>query len=257
MAWLGGFAPLMIYVILGMHKSGTTLVSQLLHRSGIDMGEDFENGKSYDQGNQWERREAFLINLGLVGCREEDYFSLDHYREVESPLQPAQEKAMRAMLDSMGAASGSWGFKEPLTCLTYKQWRQVLPPHRVIGVYRNPAEVINHYRRPFRWRPLHDLTVAWRALRAWSNYNRGMLRAVEGLGADALLVRYEDLMTGESDYSKLQEFVEKPLVDVRSPAQYRARARYPFFGVLDRAAGIASGERPSRVFEELEAMGKR
>jgi len=34
----------MIYVVLGMHKSGTTLVSQILHRSGIDMGDGFEVG---------------------------------------------------------------------------------------------------------------------------------------------------------------------------------------------------------------------
>mgnify|MGYP001063669191 CR=1 FL=1 len=28
-----------VFVVLGMHKSGTTLVSQILHRSGIEMGD--------------------------------------------------------------------------------------------------------------------------------------------------------------------------------------------------------------------------
>jgi len=246
----------MIYIILGMHKSGTTLVSQLLHRSGIDMGDHFEDGGSYDQGNQWERREAFLINLDLVGCREADYFSLDHYHEAGATLPPAQEKAMRAMIDELESVGGSWGFKEPLTCLTYEQWKKTLPPHRVIGVYRNPVEVINHYRRHYR-RPFGSLTVAWRALRAWSNYNQGMLRAVEELESDALLIRYEDLMTGDSDFLRLQEFIGEPLVDVRNASQRRARARYLFFTILDRVMGLCSGERPSRTFQKLEALHKK
>ena len=247
----------MIFVILGMHKSGTTLVSQLLHRSGIDMGDDFENGKSYDQGNQWERREAFVINLDLIGCREEDYFSLDHFQEIVRPLPSAQKKAMRGMVDALEAGGGPWGFKEPLTCLTYQQWKEVLPPHRVIGVYRNPVEVVNHYRRPFRRRPLRDLRVAWRALRAWSIYNQGMMRAVEKSELDALLIRYEDLMSSNSDFLRLQEFIGETLVDIRNASQHRAHAHYFLFTLLDRVMGLCSGERPSRTFRKLEALHKK
>ncbi len=46
----------MIYVIFGMHKSGTTLVAEMLHKSGINMG-DFDESVSYDIGNQYERNE--------------------------------------------------------------------------------------------------------------------------------------------------------------------------------------------------------
>ena len=34
--------PAVIYVVLGMHKSGTTLVSQTLHKSGVSMGPEFD-----------------------------------------------------------------------------------------------------------------------------------------------------------------------------------------------------------------------
>lgn len=30
----------MIYIVLGMHKSGTTLVASLLYKSGVNMGHD-------------------------------------------------------------------------------------------------------------------------------------------------------------------------------------------------------------------------
>ena len=51
----------MIYIILGMHKSGTTLISQILHKSGINMG-NFNEDVSYDQGNKYERPASQKIN---------------------------------------------------------------------------------------------------------------------------------------------------------------------------------------------------
>ncbi len=239
----------MIYIVLGMHKSGTTLVSQMLHRSGVDMGDGFEEQGSYDEGNQWERREAFLINLDLCGCGEDRYFSLDHHHELRGELPEAQERAMRRMVKRCEAAGEDWGFKEPLTCLTYPLWKRVLPPHRIVGVYRSPIEVINHYRVPS-----HGAGKAWRVLRAWSNYNRGMMRAVCDDAFDSLIIRYEDLMRGDTDYLRLQDFLGRALVDVRNPGQYRAGSGNPLFQPLDCLMAASSLGRPSKIFRELEAV---
>lgn len=239
----------MMYLVLGMHKSGTSLVSQILHRSGIHMGEGFDEGGTYDDGNQWERRDAFLINLALCRVREEDYFSLDHYSELREELPEAQEAAMRRMVERYGSSTSDWGFKEPLTCLTYELWKRVLPAHKVIAVYRSPVEVINHYRVPLR-----DPAQAWRVLRAWSNYNRGMMRAVTASAGDAILIRYEALMRDDREYSRLQEFIGRSLADVRDPSQHRAAARSFFYAPVDRLMGVFSSDRPSKVLENLETL---
>jgi hypothetical protein len=239
----------MIYIVLGMHKSGTTLVSQTLHRSGIDMGDGFEEGGSYDAGNQWERREAFLVNLDLMGCAERDYYSLEHYKEPQGELPKAQESAMKEMVERCEALGEDWGFKEPLTCLTYPMWKQVLPPHKIVAVYRSPLEVMNHYRTPIR-RP----DRAWRVLRAWSNYNQGMINAVRAEGTEALVIRYEELMRGQDDFGRLQSFVGRDLADARIPGQHRAVPQNPLFAPLDRLIGITSAHRPSEIFRRLESM---
>jgi hypothetical protein len=239
----------MIYIVLGMHKSGTTLVSQTLHRSGINMGDGFEDGGSYDAGNQWERREAFLVNLELIGCVERDYYSLEHYQELRGELPKAQESAMKEMIERCEATGEDWGFKEPLTCLTYPLWKHVLPPHKIVAVYRSPLEVMNHYRTPLR-RP----DRAWRVLRAWSHYNQGMINAVRAEGTEALIIRYEDLMRGPDDFGRLQEFVSRDLVDARIPGQHRAAPRNPLFAPLDRLMGVVSTRRPSEIFRRLESM---
>lgn len=239
----------MMYVVLGMHKSGTSLVSQILHRSGIHMGDGFEEGGSYDDGNQWERRDAFLINLSLCGAREEDYFSLDHYRILNGDLPEATESAMRRMIDRREGTGTDWGFKEPLTCLTYALWKRALPSHKIVAVYRSPVEVINHYggspRRPGR---------AWKALRAWSNYNRGMMGAVSESGTRSILIRYEDLMRGEHEFSRLQNFLGRKLIDVRNPSQYRAAPKSSLYLPLDRLMSNSSSGRPSKILAQLEAL---
>ncbi len=42
----------MLYVILGMHKSGTTMISEILHNSGISMGEWKDKSNNYDYGHK-------------------------------------------------------------------------------------------------------------------------------------------------------------------------------------------------------------
>ena len=55
----------MIFVILGMHKSGTTLVSQTLHASGINMG-DFDSSLTYDTNNKFERHNTQELNRDML-----------------------------------------------------------------------------------------------------------------------------------------------------------------------------------------------
>ncbi len=55
----------MIYIVLGMHKSGTTLVAQTLHAAGINMG-DFDESLTYDTNNKYERHDTQELNRDLL-----------------------------------------------------------------------------------------------------------------------------------------------------------------------------------------------
>ena len=56
----------MIYIVLGMHKSGTTLISEILHHSGINMTEDQNTQLNYDQGNFYEWVAAVRFNREIL-----------------------------------------------------------------------------------------------------------------------------------------------------------------------------------------------
>lgn len=241
----------MVYLVLGMHKSGTSLLAELLHRSGIAMGDLAAEGAAadYDAGHKFEDAEVQALNKALLGFGES-------YRlpPATAPLRPdaAQRAAMQALVAARQAQGGDWGFKDPRTVLTYDAWRPLLPEHRILAVYRHPAEVWGHYRRHGpRGRPWRRLRWLMAILGAWAAYNRRLLDIVAGAPAgSALLIGYAPLMDpADPSFARAGAFVGRPLVDARRPGRYRNQARWS--GAL-LAYELATGGRLWRTWRRLE-----
>lgn len=236
----------MIYIVLGMHKSGTTLVSQTLHHSGIKMGDDFDEALGY-RHNKYEWREPYLVNLQLLAAAEDTYFSLDYYKPRTAPPSPSIEKNMREIIQRRQAEKLDWGFKEPLTCLTYPLWAQQLPMHKLICVYRSPSQVIRHYKANAL-----SLHRGFRALRAWSSYNTAMLNAIHSQPNQSILLRYEELMAGNLEFNRLEKFVQKRLNDRRRDSEFHGRVAHPLFKPLDLLMPRDGLDRPSEILRRLD-----
>jgi hypothetical protein len=129
----------------------------------------------------------------------------------------------------------------------------VLPPHRLIIVYRNPIEVWNHYFRKDRfWRlrqPFH----------AWIDYNTRILRYVAETPPEHLLMmNFGSLLSGDADLARLETFAGTPLADVRNPGQ--ARNRVVGSGDMPpplRAINALFGRQAAAVYRELDARAGR
>ena len=132
----------MIYIVLGMHKSGTTLVSQTLHLSGIDMGDGFDANVYYDLGHKYEREETWRLNENILAAR--DVHSTMIRRPPALKLSVTQQQAMKQIIEDNCDRHSDWGFKDPRTCLIYPEWEAALPPHKLIVVYRRPAASCHH-----------------------------------------------------------------------------------------------------------------
>ena len=209
------------FVVLGMHKSGTTLVSETLHRSGIPMVEN-EADIGYDEGNKMERAETRALNMALLG--DDGIRSLRLVRPLApGAVMPAHLERAHTLVAAQGGAP--WGFKDPRTLLTFDFWRGVLEAPVLIGVFRDPIEVFGHYlRRAGRRWISRDPGYLPDALRAWCIYNRHLLD-LKRRYPDMLLLDYAGFMATDAGMERLSAHLGRDLVDCRQPEMRRAEAR--------------------------------
>ncbi len=203
----------MIVVVLGMHKSGTTLVSKLLHHAGINMVEK-EQPESYEADAFYERELTFDMNLDLLGI------SPDHVLHIPRPAQlsmtESQKQQMQVIIDTNDQRHTDWGFKDPRTCLTYSAWEQMLPPHKLVMIYR-PIDDIWHrfqYRGKRFWR---NWTRAMSLVKRWCDHNQSLLDILKTTECETILLSYTGLTRGDTDYHRLEQFIGRKLIDQRHP----------------------------------------
>lgn len=238
----------MIYVVLGMGNSGTTLASELLHHSCIRMT-DVEQD-TYDGGEKYEDPKFRVINMELLSRTDP---SCLRPSQAPTSLTSDQRVRMRSLIEGLHEANEDWGFKDPRTVVTYPLWRELLPEHRIVAVWRDPAG--NWPRR--RWRGLRRRYVnPWRAfchLRQWCEYNEVILKYGAGRGDDFLLINYESLINGNKEFERLETFIGCKLVDKRQPKLYRARGGGDLLFRLVRAMmGHIGPYRPSDLLRKLK-----
>jgi hypothetical protein len=217
----------MITVVLGMHKSGTTLISQILHSSGISMGENFDADVSYDKGNKHEREAVLELNLSILGTDDYGVLGIGADRGVN--MTSDQRKVMRSIIGDCEARHDNWGFKDPRSALTYNLWAEELPPHQIVAIVRDPAEIWPRFKWQGMRKYLGNFHFAWDYVNRWYEYNANILEILQTTQHSALLLEYESLMTDDAAFAKLQEFVGQPLSDCRRPDLYRSKSSPDMF----------------------------
>lgn len=236
-------------VVLGMHKSGTTLIADTLHRSGIAMvGAEAAGG--YDDGNKMERVETRALNMDLLGDDGIESIRLLHSVTTDAATATHLAQA-RSLID--GLAPGPWGFKDPRTLLTFGLWDKVLDDPLLIGVFRNPVEVFGHYvRRAGRKWISRDPAYLPDALRAWCVYNQHLLD-LKHKHPQLLLLDYSEFMTTDMGMQHLSAHVGCSLVDCRKQTMRRAEARVTTDYRLARlVVRLRDGLNPDRIQDQLQ-----
>ena len=246
----------MIYVVLGMHKSGTTLVSQILHHSGINMGCQIETDRSYDQGNKYERAATLSLNEAILDARPSTSVEINVPRRLS--LTTEQRGRMREIIESCNREYENWGFKDPRTCLLYSLWASELPRHKIIAVYRSPHEIWPRYRVVHSRNRYRDPYRAWRYMKTWSEHNANILTFLQNTTMDYLVLEYGCLMATMAEFNRLQDFVGVELKDRRQPGLYRNRdKRYKLIDMASWLVHKQKGYHPQVIMEQLDSLRQR
>ncbi len=137
-------------ILVGMHRSGTSMLSRFIEKSGYFMGDDL----------QGDHESLFFIGINNWILRQHNAFwdSPSNYRfssdYMQEHLAGAVSRRIRgsALAGYLGkrrylsAKMGGrlpdrWGWKDPRNSITLDLWAGQFPAARILHIYRNPVDV--------------------------------------------------------------------------------------------------------------------
>jgi hypothetical protein len=239
----------MIYVVLGMHKSGTTLLARTLHASGIRMVEDDYEDRDYDRGGNYEWTAFQEINAELLDSH--DQHSLMIHPHADLRISASLVQRARSLVNRCQSEYDDWGFKDPRTLLTYPFWRRILPEHRIIGIFRHPGEVQLHYASSF------SRMLAWSfpSLHHWCVYNRRLLRLRLSASHVRLLLNFREFILRDQLMRELSALLNRDIPDLRKPDRYRNRLQRDSLYRFSRSLyELYTGTNPDRIYDRLQEI---
>src|SRR5215472_4432307 len=161
--------------VAGAHRSGTSMLTRLLHCCGLELGPESEL-----MPPQADNPEGFWEHLGFVALNDQVLSELggawdlppaanEDFRNTR--LDPLRLKA-RLLIEQFESAN-VWGWKDPRNSLTLPFWQQLLPRLKTLVVVRNPLEVAHSMGE-------RNGTSYSFGLRLWEIYNRRLVEAANG-----------------------------------------------------------------------------
>ena len=141
-----------VIVVLGMHRSGTSLLASVLHALGFPLGQDLYPPDIHNPAGYFEDRECMSIQERIL----ETLGQLWHGEKGMLPFPPSwwKEERVRPLVQQLEAwldrrmaeEDGSWAFKDPRTTRFLDLWRELFAARNILPRYvlaiRNPAEVV-------------------------------------------------------------------------------------------------------------------
>ena len=160
--------PFPALLIVGMHRSGTSCLTGMLHQYGLFLGEVSRKSTFNAKGNQ-ESHEVREINDQLLQAHGSSWFQPSAVETVP-PLLALRIRRFRIL---MQRENQPWGFKDPRLLFCLDAWRQ--PSDQLIGTFRHPEAAAQslHLRNNARRKKVPLALSDWRQL--WYLYNRRLL----------------------------------------------------------------------------------
>lgn len=150
-----------LVVILGMHRSGTSLTTRALQVLGIELGDSFHSPNRHNELGYWEDVDIQALNIEMLSALHLDWHSLapispDHVIRLRE--MGFQDQA-KALLQGKLAEKAAFGVKDPRVTQLLPFWNEVFETcgrsTRYVQVIRNPLNVVRSIARRDSLAPVH------------------------------------------------------------------------------------------------------
>jgi len=210
---LGMTAPVQgrVIVILGMHRSGTSVITRGLEVLGVELGNNLHPAGHDNPTGFWEDKECLEINNELLSHLNSSYDSLSDTSNKlfrDSAVDSLSLRAVNLVCRKLSEHNGLWGFKDPRTCRTLNFWKNVFNivncKTSFVIVVRNPVSVASSLE-------VRNKTPREKSYFLWLQHN---ISAILGTcGSPRVVVDYDRFL--ESPLFQLQRISR--VLDLQSP----------------------------------------
>lgn len=181
-----------IVFVIGMHRSGTSMITNILSIGGVYIGEDDKLLSNSNSGNIWgfnENLELMKNNYELFHTYEADWNDIDNIDPKNSKIisNDTLIKKNKGLLKKLLKKSSTIGFKDPKTSLLLPFWKEATKEYDVKWIYtiREPIEVAHSLKNR------NDLEIE-EGLSLWEKYNKACLSFAED--NDIFVADYKDFL---------------------------------------------------------------
>ena len=211
-------------VVIGMHRSGTSLVSRILRHLGLNMGSRVDSSDEsylFQMLNRWALRElpgSWEFPIAAAG-ELDDPAVVEELAAAFGPVVESRWRRLHAGIGPRAEGMDRWGWKDPRTSILLPAWERVFPHMRVVWVMRHGVAVADSLVRrralnrdqqteTLRYKAARLVTAPARptrmlhlrsrsfegALQMWEEYNQVIESHLDATDLTALQVRYETLL---------------------------------------------------------------
>lgn len=210
-------------IVLGMHRSGTSLLTGLLTRMGLNVGDNLIGGAPDNLKGFFERSDMVLQNDEFF-ISQKMFFDHDSYKfDFRAALRDIALKNLNATGEKFVEGRKTLAFvnnqsnhpyvlKDPRLCITLRTWLTLFNHvPAVVFTYRHPVDVARSLMQRHDWMDMS------RALRIWYVNNRMALQ-------QSSLARLCRVMTS---HNKLMKNPDSELHSIFMALRTRCRVNVP------------------------------
>jgi len=181
-----------LVVILGMHRSGTSLLSAGLAASGLNLGSELMGANKFNSKGHWEDNDIVAFNNRILKEFRLQWDSIEFVTEemlMSESCLVLIEQGKQLLLKKLDDNSDSFAFKDPRTIRLLPFWIMVFDSLKLTPKYvfitRNPLDVCKSLeRREAKASSLSQLI--------WLQHNIGQLGSLKQISNNLKVVDFYD-----------------------------------------------------------------
>jgi len=199
-----------VLVILGMHRSGTSLITRWLQACGLHIGDTLLGAETGNDEGHFEDLDFIHLHEQLLTTHK-----LPHTGLTSEPINGitiTEEETIQKLINTKSNQHEQWAWKDPRTCMFLDTYRKLIPNAQYIIILRDYQAVVSSllnrdnkglqryysskgtiYKFFLKMKKKYNMnwvneTYAEKYLKVWIAYSEALLKHIQAISEENYIV---------------------------------------------------------------------